>query len=260
MQIAFAGDRDIAVEVLDLLLSHGVTPAALFVVPEPAGSHGSELVSRCPGIPPDLVFWGTEATSPATAASLNSLNLDYLIAIHFPLVLPERILSIPRRGTLNLHPSLLPFNRGWHTPSWTILDGTPAGATLHLMDGGVDTGDIVWQRQLDVRPCDTAHTLYQRLKRLELEVFREALPSLTTGTFQRLPQEKMAGTRHRKSELHSPDIQRLDLSTPLPPEAVLRRIRALTTNRWDEAAYFDIDGRRYRVRIEITPDDPRPHE
>lgn len=69
-----------------------------------------------------------------------------------------------------------------HTLSWAILERTPVGATLHYMDPEVDAGDIVSQKQIDVSPGDTGHSLYERVKLLELEVFREAWPLLVSAS------------------------------------------------------------------------------
>ena len=78
---------------------------------------------------------------------LEQLSLDYIICVHFPYIVPREILSIPKYGVTNLHPAYLPYNLGWHTPSWAILENTPIGATLHYMDECVDTGDIIHQKK-----------------------------------------------------------------------------------------------------------------
>jgi methionyl-tRNA formyltransferase len=206
----------------------------------------------CPDVPDELVLRGAAFRSPEGIARLAELRLDYVVGVHFPYVVPPEVLALPRGGVLNLHPALLPYNRGWHTPSWAILDGTPVGATLHFMDSGVDTGDIVHQRELDVRPDDTANSLYARLLDLEVDVFRAAWPALAAGRHTRTPQGP-GGTTHRKSDLHHPAVQRIELDEPTTARALLDRLRALTTNDPAEAAYFEVGDTRYRVRVEITP-------
>ena len=162
------------------------------------------------------------------------------------------MLDIPTEGTLNLHPAYLPYNRGWHTPSWAILEGTPIGATLHFMDAGIDTGDIVLQKQLDVSPADTANTLYVRLKRLELETFKEAWPAIRDRSYERIVQSSDAGTTHKREDLFCDEVQRLEL-----PRETLRKLRGLTTNDISESAYFEEDGRRYRIQVQIE-EEPLP--
>lgn len=254
-RIAYAGDRDISVWVLEYLLNQGVRPLALLVSDSGRATHDSILVNMCPFLDETHILCGKAFREPPGLELLRGLDLDYVIGIHFPYIVPEAVLQIPRFGVLNLHPALLPYNRGWHTPSWAILDGTPIGATLHFMDAGVDTGDIVHQKCLEVSPGDTANSLYHHLKRLELETFQEAWPQIAAGSYRRQPQDGLVGTEHKRQELFQESVQRLDLDTPVSPGELLRRLRALTTNAIAEAAYYDCDGKRYRVQVQITEEE-----
>ena len=155
---------------------------------------------------------------------------------------------------LNLHPSYLPYNRGWHTPTWAILDGTPAGASLHYVDESLDTGDLVCQRQAAIDPADTAHTLYAKLKKLEVEVFREGWQQVKDDRAKGTPQAVEQATVHRRQSLFDPAVQRLELDAVVRTADLLRQLRALTTSRLDEAAYFETGERRYRVQVTITPE------
>lgn len=256
-RIAFAGDRDIAVRVLDFLLAQGVRPLALLVPGPGQASHADELIARCAHLDADHILAGRQFRQPEGLGLLRRLDLDFVIGIHFPLIIPPQVLAAPRQGVLNLHPAFLPYNRGWHTPTWALLDGTPIGATLHFMDEGVDTGDIVSQRELAVSPADTADSLYARLKELEYELFVATWPAVADGSYARQAQPAGAGTAHRRQELFTPAVQQIDLAAELPAGDLLRRLRALTTSRLDEAAYFEADGQRYRVQVRITPDSPQ---
>ena len=258
MRFAYAADREIGVWVLDYLLGAGFRPSAL-LTPDPSrASHAAELTDRCNFLPRDRVFHGAQAFSPGAIESLRGLNLDVIVGVHFPLIVPQAVLDLPRQGMLNLHPAYLPYNRGWHTASWAILDQTPIGATLHFMDAGVDTGDVVHQRALDVLPSDTAHTLYQRLLRLELEVFKEAWPAFAAGNSKRRPQDHALATVHKRRDLLDEAVQRIDLDAGVKAGDLIRRLRALTTDRWEEAAYFEAGGKRYRVRVEVREEKGPP--
>lgn len=254
LRIAFAGDRDISVWVLEFLLLEGVRPEALLVSAPERASHNDRLKELCPFLPAEHILTGKAFRMAEGLDLLSSLNLDYIIGIHFPYIVPEVVLNIPRIGVLNLHPAYLPFNRGWHTPSWAILEGTPIGATLHFMDAGVDTGDIIHQKKVVVSPADTAHTLYQKLKACEFETFCEAWPSIADGIYERKSQDGLVGTEHKRSELFVKEIQEFSLDATLQAGQLIRRLRALTTNDVAEAAYFCEDGKRYRVQVSITED------
>jgi methionyl-tRNA formyltransferase len=252
MRFAFAGDRDVAVEVLKFIRAQGYQPQALLLSGLDRATHAEALIGLVPDLPARCLIRGDRLALPATRTVLRDLDLDLIIAVHFPYIIDSDLLQIPRWGVVNLHPAFLPFNRGWHTPSWAILEGTPYGATLHLMSEQIDAGDIVCQQRLEVRPEDTADSLYARVKQLEMEVFREAWPLLVAGIKQRTPQTIDQGTVHRRHELAEPTIARLDLDAPTTVGRLIDRLRALTTNRLDEAAWFEQDGRRYRVQIRIV--------
>ena len=262
LRFAFAGDRDIAVWVLDFLLSQNALPVVLLIPDELKASHARELRGRCSFLAEERILVGSKFREPEAIELLRDLKLDYIIGIHFPYIVPESVLEVSGRGFLNLHPAYLPYDRGWHTASWAILEGTAAGATLHFMDKGLDTGDIILQKQSPVAEDDTADTLYRKLKLLELEVFRAAWPQIRCGEPARIPQDPNAGTLHKRKDLLQPQIQEIDLDKRTSARELLARLRALTTDRLDEAAYFQTDGTRHRVQIEITrePDPASPHE
>lgn len=250
-RIAFAGDRDISVWVLEHILKQGIRPLALLVPEEDMASHDDTLISLCSFLDPERVLKGYRFRQSESISLLKNLNLDYILCVHFPYILPIEILSIPKIGVLNLHPAYLPYNRGWHTPSWAILEETPAGATLHFMDTGVDTGDIIWQKSLEVSLGDTANTLYQRLKRLEMQVFEEAWPCLVSKQFQRETQDPNQGSQHKRKDLFQEHVQKIDLDQPIKGGDLIQRLRALTTNRIEEAAYYEVGTRRFRIQVII---------
>jgi len=181
---------------------------------------------------------------PDLIEKLKDADLDYIICVHFPKIIPKKILY----GVLNLHPSYLPYNRGWHTPTWAIIDGTPAGATLHFMDEKIDHGDIVDQKRVPILPTDTAQDLYQRILVAEYDVFEQAWPSLIDRTYKRKPQNDSIATYHKKSDLQKIknflDADNIGFST-------IQVLRALTTNDIKEACYYKIDGQKYAVQVNI---------
>jgi methionyl-tRNA formyltransferase len=254
MKYIFAGDRDIAVWVLQALMNQGEKPAALLVSESSKASHAVELI-RLSGLSSEFILEGKAFESAEGIALLKVIDPDYIIGIHFPYIIRKVILDLPKVGFLNLHPAFLPYNRGWHTPSWAILEGTPIGATLHFMAEELDNGDVIHQKQLEVLPDDTANTLYVRLKQLELEVFLEALPLLLAERFTRKTLNLNEGNSHKRKDLFSEAIQKITLDKSYRAEYLIDKIRALTTNQWSEAAYFEKNGKRYRLRIEIQEDE-----
>lgn len=247
-RIGFGGDRQIAVDVLDFLLAEGTRPHCLLVSSPPRASHRDELAARLPDVP---VLEGEGFRSEAARELLAGLDLDYLICVHLPYLVPPEVLAIPRIGALNLHPSYLPYCRGWHPATWAILEGAPFGATLHFMDAGIDTGDIVHQRRLPVRPHDTADSLFRRALALERQVFEEAWPLLASGDPPRHPQPDDVGSYHARRDLAASGVQELGLGEERLVVEVVDRLRALTTNDPTESVWFERDSERYRIRVTI---------
>src|SRR5690625_1814324 len=252
MKYAFAGDRQISVEILKLLKSQGFKPSALFVSKGENESHAEEL-KQISNLPEKLIFEGNKFKHPEAIEVLKNLELDYIFGIHFPYIIPSKVLEIPKVGFLNLHPAYLPFNKGWHTPSWAIIDQTPYGATLHFMTEELDGGDIIHQKKLDIEPQETANSLYSKVLQLEVEVFKEAFTDLISLKPKRLKQEGK-GTNKSKSDLAK--IQEIDLNKCYKAEDLINKLRALTTNKIEEAAYFLENHKKVaiQVRMEIIED------
>jgi len=250
-RIIYAGDRDISVWVLKFMISHGVKPVALMVSDEKKATHDKELIKLCGYLDRSKILRGGRFRTEEGQGLIKSLDPDYIICVHFPYIVPKEILKIPREGVLNLHPAYLPYNRGWHTPTWAIFEGTPYGATLHFMDEGVDTGDIINQKKIKILPDDTADTLYKRVKYLEFNVFKEAWKSLVNKDYSRKHQKKTA-TVHKKSDIDS--IRFIDFEKSVSAGDVIKRVRALTTNDLNEAAYFKSGNKKYKIQVHIIND------
>lgn len=248
MDFVFAGDRQISVNILKWLILKGYKPKALMVSHGASASHADELIDLA-NLSEDVVFKGKEFNSEHSFSRLKEINPDFIFGIHFPYIIPQRILELPKEGFLNLHPAYLPYNKGWHTPSWAILDGTPYGATLHFMSVALDEGDIIHQEKIVIAPEDTANSLYQKVLKLEEKVFIDAFPSLLNGSFSRHNQMGI-GTSHKKADLASHQI--IDLEGLQSGLSFINKLRALTTNDLQEAAYFERNGKKYAVQVSIT--------
>ncbi len=256
LRIGFAGDRDIAVGVLSHLLHLGERPVAVILPDASRATHDDCILEQCEAASASpIVIRASELEQPHSIDVLKGLGLDFLICVHFPHVIRRSVLMSAGQGALNLHPAYLPYNRGWHTPSWAILDGTPAGASLHFMTDGLDDGDIVYQEEIAVEPGDTAHSLYLKLKALELRVFVEGWRRIRERCVTRTAQRNGNATFHRRRDLFDPCVQRIELDEFVRASDLLRRLRALTTNRVDEAAYFEAGDRRYRIQVTIIPEE-----
>ena len=140
----------------------------------------------------DVVALGpSEPLTPAHDARL-------AVSHGYRLILRSDVLD--RIPTVNLHIAYLPYNRGADPNLWSVLEDTPAGVTIHHMDAGVDTGDIIARRRVALDDAtDTLATAYAKLQQAIAELFRERWPAISAGTAPREPQPP-GGTSHRVAD------------------------------------------------------------
>lgn len=96
------------------------------------------------------------------------------------LLSPEQICQV-KRQCFNIHPSFLPFNRGYHPNFWSIYDDTPCGVTIHLIDETIDTGQILSQTRVTFSEDDTLRTSYLRLRQASIKLFELTYPQIRSG-------------------------------------------------------------------------------
>jgi methionyl-tRNA formyltransferase len=108
-------------------------------------------------------------------------------------IIKPSILETPRRATVNSHPGLLPWLRGSASVGWALYKDMPQGATVHFIDPGIDTGDIIARRELPVSHRDTYESINARIATLAGELMAEALTFLSNGDAPREPQDRNVG-------------------------------------------------------------------
>ena len=179
-------------------------------------------------------------------AALAAARLDWLFIVGWSQIARERVLAAPRRGVLGMHPTLLPEGRGRAAIPWAILKGLECtGVTLFRLDAGVDTGPILDQVEIPLRPDADAAELYQAVERAHVELMRKAVPKLIAGTLAPRPQDE---SRSSVWPGRRPEDGRIDLAGSVADAE--RLVRAVT--RPYPGAFADLDGRRlvvWRARI-----------
>lgn len=137
-----------------------------------------------------------------TAHNVEDLSgYDLVVSFGFKHIIRRSCIETARRPILNLHISLLPFNRGYHPNFWAHMEGTPHGVTIHEIDAGVDTGKLVKQREVRFAPeLDSFWATYEVLIRDVEELFIENLTLLLDSDYPTRAQVG-DGSFHRKSQL-----------------------------------------------------------
>lgn len=180
-------------------------------------------------------------TWPDGLSEIEELAPECLLSVLFGFTIPTPWLRLPSWLPINLHPGLLPHNGGANPNVWPLVDGSPAGATLHVMAERIDAGDLLAQHPVPVTAGDTAATLYQRLEEASFDLLVGCWDKIRT---LELTPQPPGGSYHRQSDLTALDPRAEDM--PL-----IDRLRARTFPPF--GAEFERDGRRWRIRVDLEP-------
>lgn len=186
MKIVFMGTPEYAVGALEALIGAGHEITAAVTQPDKAKGRSGSLqyspVKECAlkhGIP---VFQPERVKRPEAVETLRRYEADVFVVAAFGQILSREILDMPRLGCLNIHASLLPRYRGASPIQHAIIDGEErTGITIMQMDAGIDTGDILYQKELSIDRRDTSQSLYDKLTVLGGQTIVEALKLLEQG-------------------------------------------------------------------------------
>lgn len=123
------------------------------------------------------------------------LNPDIIVTCAYGQIIPEAIINYPKYGCINVHASLLPLLRGGSPLHHAIIDGyDKTGVTIMYMDKGMDTGDIITQREVSISDEETVGTIHDKLSILGSELLLETLPSIINQSCQRIKQDDSKAT------------------------------------------------------------------
>jgi len=200
-------------------------------------------------LPATRVFDGSKLDQSSICKRIAALKPDMGVSVYFLYILRQPLLKLFPRGCVNLHPAYLPWNRGTYTNVWSIIDRSPAGATLHTIDEGVDTGKILARAKEPIKPTDTGETLYARLEQASFRLFKKSWPKLASGKLKPQPQPRVAKSAHRFCDVNSIDV--IDLNKRYIARELIDIIRARTFPPYS-GAYFLHKGRKVYLRLSLS--------
>lgn len=126
----------------------------------------------------------------------STVGFDFVISFGYRHILKNNIINSSSAPIINLHISYLPYNRGAHPNFWSFFEGTPSGVSIHLIDGGIDTGPILFQRYANFpKTAITFKQTYNFLIELIEELFIENIRSIITNSYS-INKQKNKGTYH----------------------------------------------------------------
>ena len=244
MKILFCGTPQFAVPTLERLLSGPLVIELVVTNPDEASGRGYEVTPppvKQAALDARLVVFQPRSLKDAfTRAFLTQYRPDAIVVVAYGHIIPRWMIDLPRLGCFNLHASLLPKYRGAAPIPWAIVRGERVtGVTTMKIDAGLDTGDILLEREMPIRPDDTAETLAGRLSRLGAELMAETLARLEQGNLIARPQDHSQAT-------HAPMLKKEDgrIDWSLPADEIERRVRGFAP--WP-GAYTTFRGKGIQV-------------
>jgi methionyl-tRNA formyltransferase len=141
------------------------------------------------------LFYSDDVNSKKTKKILRKIAPD--IAIQSGVgIIKSRILDIPKIGILNAHMALLPEYRGMNVLEWSLFYGSSLGVSVHFIDSGIDTGDILLRGRIGVEKKDTIKSLRTKADALSVDLLTKAVKKISQGSFERTRQDKKAGRQY----------------------------------------------------------------
>ncbi len=200
MILVFCGTPRFAVPTLEKLVAAGHSIPLVVTQPDRPRGRGMELAISpvkatalrlgLPVLQPDQI-----KNNEGFKSQLTALRPDAIIVVGYGRIIPQWMIDLPRFGNLNLHASLLPKYRGAAPIQWAIARGeSVTGATTMRIDAGLDTGDILQQRELPIEPEDTAETLAPKLAAMGAGLMVETVQGLQNGRVRPVPQDHSQAT------------------------------------------------------------------
>lgn len=236
LNFVFFGTPDVASETLEILKEANYIPS--LIVTSPDRPQGRKMLIT----PPPAKVWAVENNVPFIQPErLEEKDLphdsDLFIVVAYGKIISEKILNIPKLGSLNIHYSLLPKYRGASPVESAILNGdTETGITIQKMKYKLDSGPIVAVEKLKILPDEKAPELRERLIKLGGELLIKTLPKFANGEIELIPQNETQAT-------HCTKIKKEDglIDPNSDPVKNYNKFRAYAT--WPRTFFFK-DGKR----------------
>ncbi len=199
LRIVFMGTPEFAVPSLEILIKNNHEIAAVVTQPDKPCGRGKRMAS--PPVKEFALENGLNVLQPERIRNesffdeLTALSPELIVVVAYGKILPSAILKLPKYGCINIHASLLPKFRGAAPINWAIIKGERVtGVTSMLMDEGMDTGDILLQREFQIPEEMDASGLHDALSTLGAELLAETLEQLLQHELVRIPQEHEQAT------------------------------------------------------------------
>lgn len=172
-----------------------------------------------------------------------------IISLHCKQLFPAALVRSVR--CVNVHPGLNPYNRGWFPQVFSILNKLPAGATIHEIDELLDHGNIIAQKEVKIESWDTSLSAYAKILDAEMELLNEHLIAIMEHSYKAFP-PAAEGNLHLKKDFDA--LCEIDLQHSGTFAEHIDRLRALSHGQYVNAYYFDSDGKKVFIKMDLFPE------
>ena len=194
-------------------------------------------------------FKGTLSVNSDEFIQLNKdNNVDLVLLLWFPTIVKKESIKSVKIGFINLHPSMIPWNRGMHPYYWSLVDGTAAGTTIHFINENIDEGEILFQNEIRYNWTDTGGSVYQANLINTINLFKSNFERIITSDYTTKVVDNSKGNFHLKKELDKHSC--LELDEKYTARDLLNRIRGRTFGNKGGTFFYD-KGKKYFVSIKI---------
>lgn len=200
-------------------------------------------VNKNPSAMIDLGATPIDIKNPQSVADVKNLY-DLVFSIHCKQIFPSDLVSSVI--CINVHPGFNPYNRGWYPQVFSIINGKPIGATIHLMDEDVDHGEIIDQVKVYVRSSDTSLDVYKRIIDAEKTLIKNNLLKIINGEFTTIT---LLSEGNFNSIKDFRSICNLNLDAIAPLRDHINLLRALSHGLFKNAFFIDEHGRKVFIRV-----------
>ena len=195
MRIIVNGQQAFGKAVLEAMLDRGDDVVAVFCAPDKEGRPVDPIKDAAleRNVP---LYQPASYKSEETLEQMRALKPDLMVMAYVIIFVPEAARDVPTHGSICFHPSLLPLHRGPSSINWPIIGGaTKTGLTIFYPDDGLDEGDILLQKEVEVGPDDTLGTVYfQKIFQLGVDSMLESVDLIKAGTAPRIQQDHSKAT------------------------------------------------------------------
>lgn len=131
----------------------------------------------------------TTYTEPLTLAFCRQLSTDWIVSNGYAPIIKEPVIGAYHRRIINLHPAYLPHGRGIYPNLWGLVEGRQTGVSIHFIDAGIDTGEVIARTPISPQEGDTLQSFYDLLLQRTEQLFLDLWPAISTGQCAVTPQE-----------------------------------------------------------------------